>query len=145
MTQFGPTSEIYRYPKDLLSAQVFSDPPINIAPVEKRGDRIVLSETVSWEAPGKARALPDGGYTIGIRPHHIRPAESGGQPVPIKGEVLVTEISGSESIVHFRLADRAWVSQSHGIHAIEVGEHARLYADVSKAMLFGSDDRLVAT
>ncbi|HMB47427.1 MAG TPA: ABC transporter ATP-binding protein, partial [Afifellaceae bacterium] len=76
--------------------------------------------------------------------HHIGPAQTGNQPVAIEGEVLVTEISGSESVVHFRLADRAWVSQSHGIHAIEVGEHARLYADVGKAMLFGTDNRLVA-
>ncbi len=92
----------------------------------------------------EARALPDGRYTIGIRPHHVRPSESGGQPVAMEGEVLVTEISGSESVIHFRLADRVWVSQSHGIHAIEVGEHARLFADVGKALLFGADDRLVA-
>lgn len=144
ITQFGPTSEIYRHPRDLLSAQVFSDPPINVAPVEKKGDRIVLSDSVSWNARGDIGTIPDGTYTIGIRPHHIGPAETGGQPVPIEGEVMVTEISGSESVVHFRLADRTWVSQSHGIHAIEVGKHARLYADVSKAMLFGSDNRLVA-
>jgi glycerol transport system ATP-binding protein len=144
VTQFGPTSQIYRHPKDLLSAQVFSDPPINIAAVDKKGNRIILSDTVAWDAPGPLRSVPDGSYTIGIRPHHISPAETGSQPVAIEGEVLVTEISGSESVVHFRLADRSWVSQSHGIHAIEVGQHAQLYADVSKAMLFGSDNQLVA-
>jgi len=144
VTPFGPTSEIYREPNNLVSAQVFSDPPINIAPVDKKGERIVLSDTVSWDVAGDLRSLPDGPYTIGIRPHHIGPAQTGNQPVAIEGEVLVTEISGSESVVHFRLADRAWVSQSHGIHAIEVGEHARLYADVGKAMLFGTDNRLVA-
>jgi len=144
VTQFGPTSQIYRHPKDLLSAQVFSDPPINIAAVDKKGDRIILSDTVAWDAPGPLRSVPDGSYTIGIRPHHISPAETGSQPVAIEGEVLVTEISGSESVVHFRLAGRSWVSQSHGIHAIEVGQHAQLYADVSKTMLFGSDNQLVA-
>jgi glycerol transport system ATP-binding protein len=144
VTQFGPTSEIYRHPKDLLSAQVFSDPPINIATVDKKGERIILSDTVAWDAPAPLRAVPDGPYTIGIRPHHVSPTAAGDNPVAIEGEVLVTEISGSESVVHFRLADRSWVSQSHGIHAIEVGQHATLYADVSKAMLFGPDNQLIA-
>ncbi len=31
VTQFGKTSEIYRKPRDLVSASVFSDPPINTA------------------------------------------------------------------------------------------------------------------
>lgn len=29
ITQFGPSSHIYRFPNDLVSAQVFSEPPIN--------------------------------------------------------------------------------------------------------------------
>ncbi|HEY7765598.1 MAG TPA: ABC transporter ATP-binding protein, partial [Aestuariivirgaceae bacterium] len=33
VVQFGPTSTIYRYPADLKSAQVFSDPPLNTAEV----------------------------------------------------------------------------------------------------------------
>jgi len=144
VSQFGPTSQIYRHPNDLISAQVFSDPPINLASVDKRGDRIVLSDAVSWHATGGAADLPDGSYTIGIRPHHIGPVASASQTVPIDGEVLVTEISGSESVVHFRLAGLSWVSQSHGIHGFEVGDTARLYADMGRAMLFGADNSLVA-
>ncbi len=142
--QFGPTSEIYRNPRDLISAQVFSDPPINLARVDKKGNRITLSDNVAWDAAGKLRAAPDGVYTMGIRPHHISPAASGEQSVPLEGEVLVTEISGSESVVHFRLAGQSWVSQSHGIHAYEVGQKTRLYANIGKAMLFDADNNLVA-
>ena len=53
ITQFGPTAEVYRKPVDLLTAQVFSNPPINTAPVAKRGDAIVLSDTVRWPAEGR--------------------------------------------------------------------------------------------
>jgi len=35
VTQFGPTPEVYRNPGDLTTARVFSDPPINVAPVTK--------------------------------------------------------------------------------------------------------------
>jgi glycerol transport system ATP-binding protein len=141
VTQLGRTSDIYRRPRDLVTAKVFSDPPINVAEVTKHGDRIKLSGTVSLPAGAKARALADGRYTLGIRPHHISP-EPGGAPV--EGRVLVTELSGSESVIHFDLDGRTWVSQSHGIHAFEVGSTARLHVDVEKALYFGPNQELVA-
>ena len=69
-------------------------------------------------------ALPDGSYMMGIRPHHVSPAltEGSGQPWRSKERFLVTELSGSESVIHFELGGRTWVSQSHGIHAFQVGE-----------------------
>jgi glycerol transport system ATP-binding protein len=141
VTQFGPTAEIYRRPRDLLTAKVFSDPPINVAEVTKRGDRIVLSEKVSLPAGHRACTLADGRYTLGIRPHHITP---GPGAAPIDGRVLVTELSGSESVIHFDLDGRTWVSQSHGIHAFEVGSTARLHVDVDQALYFGSNNERVA-
>ncbi|MCK4868235.1 MAG: ABC transporter ATP-binding protein, partial [Alphaproteobacteria bacterium] len=46
VTQFGETATVYRQPLDLVSAMVFSDPPINSAPVTKQGDRFVLNDRV---------------------------------------------------------------------------------------------------
>ena len=60
VTQFGPTQECYRAPVDLTTARVFSDPPINAAPVEKQGGEIVLLDRVRWPAAGAAAAIPDG-------------------------------------------------------------------------------------
>jgi glycerol transport system ATP-binding protein len=144
VAQFGPTSGIYRNPETLLAARVFSDPPINTAAVVKTGDEFVLSETVKWRPDGALATLPDGDYTIGIRPHHVFPRDPGGQTIAVEGEVLVTELSGSESTVHFEVAGGTWVSLSHGVHSFKVGERARLYADVGKALVFGSDDLLIA-
>ena len=50
VTQFGPTASTYRQPRDLLTAQVFSDPPINTTPVDKRGNEIVLGDGINWPA-----------------------------------------------------------------------------------------------
>lgn len=144
VVQYGPTSDIYRRPDSLLAAQVFSDPPINTAAVTKNGDKIVVAGAVEWDLGSRLASVPDGPYTIGIRPHHIQPAEIRGQGVPIKARVLVTEISGSESVIHFELAGQAWVSQSHGVHRFEVGEHAQLYADVGRAIFFDPAGNLVA-
>jgi glycerol transport system ATP-binding protein len=144
VVQYGPTSEVYRKPDSLLAAQVFSDPPINTAAITKSGAKIVMAGGLEWDVGDRLRAIADGSYTIAIRPHHIEPHPIDGQAVPIKGRVLVTEISGSESVVHFELAGHAWVCQSHGVHSFEVGAEAQLYADVGRAMFFDPAGKLVA-
>ena len=144
VTQFGETAEVYRRPVDLQSARVFSDPPINTAQVVKQGERFVLNERVAWPAEEKRRAMPDGPYTLGIRPHHITPKAKSDEAVRLEGKVLVTELSGSESVIHFELQGETWVSLSHGIHAFEVGAHAELYMDAGRCMYFGQNEELIA-
>jgi glycerol transport system ATP-binding protein len=144
VTQFGPTSKIYRRPRDLLTAQVFSDPPINTAKVEKRGNEIAIFDGIQWPAGKAAKAIPDGTYTLGLRPHHIAPNPPGGTVGSFEGRVLVTELSGSESVIHVAVGDRTWVSQSHGIHPFEVGSTARLHADVDQCLFFGANGELVS-
>ena len=75
VTQFGPTASVYRRPGDLLTARVFSDPPINTATVSKSGPSISLNGTARWAAAGEIGHAPDGAYTIGVRPHHVTPFE----------------------------------------------------------------------
>jgi len=140
VVDFGPTSEIYRNPVNLTSAKVLSEPPINTADVEKHAGRLVMNEQVSWAAPEN---LPDGRYTIGLRPHHVLPVRKGSNPVAISGRVKVAELSGSESIIHFDAYDNPWVSLSHGVHPFGTGEQAELYADMSKCMFFDATGQLV--
>ena len=145
VTQFGPTAETYRKPADLLTAQVFSDPPINTAPVTKAGGRIELGDGVGWKAPATVSSIPDGRYVIGIRPHHIRPAGATRAGARIDGEVQITELSGSESVIHFRHHGLDWISQSHGIHPIKAGETTRFRMDVKRCLYFSEAGERIAT
>jgi len=144
VTQFGPTAEIYRHPNSLVSAQVFSEPPMNTALIRKTGDTVDLGGMAQWQTPAFMSSRADGEYHIGLRPHHVTPKPSDANTVKVSGEVLVTEISGSESVVHFKVGDNAWVSLSHGIHSFNVGESADLYADVSSAFYFTPSGDLIA-
>jgi glycerol transport system ATP-binding protein len=143
ITQFGASGNVYREPVDLTTAKVFSDPPINVAPVRKRGDTVVLADGVHWPAPLPLRGLADGELSVGLRPHHVKPAGNGG--VPVHGPVLISEISGSESVVHFELAGRTWVSQAHGVRSHTVGEDAAFTLDVAQCLYFAPDGRRIAT
>ncbi len=141
--QFGPTSAIYRKPSDLLSAQVFSDPPINTAKISKRGKEIVIFDRVKWPAGRVEKLLPDGDYTIGIRPHNIGTAGHGKAVGAIEGRVLVTELSGSESVIHCDIAGKTWISQSHGIHPFDVGSNAKLFVDIDQSLFFGPNNEFI--
>lgn len=144
VVEFGATPDLYRMPRNLISARVFSDPPINVAKIAKSGGEFLLGSDARWTAAPELASLADGEYTLGVRPHHVTPESSGGQPVAIEGNVLVTELSGSESIIHFNMGDDTWVSQAHGIHPFEVGSAARLFVDVSRALYFDPDGRRIA-
>jgi glycerol transport system ATP-binding protein len=142
ITQFGPTPQVYRRPTDLLTARAFSNPPINIATVVKQGDSIVLSDSVRWSADAM-RQRPDGRYTVAIRPHHIGLVPNG-STATLGGKVLIAELSGSESVIHFAHGALTWVSQSHGVRAIEVGATANFHLDVGECMYFDGDGKLIA-
>jgi glycerol transport system ATP-binding protein len=143
ITQFGPTATVYRQPADVLTAQVFSDPPINTAPITKQGARVTLSPDVAWPTPPQLQSAPDGDYIVGIRPHQISPRDEAADTTAIDGVVQIAELSGSESVIHFTHGELGWVSQSHGIQAIEIGETVRFHIDVAHCLYFDRDGGLI--
>jgi len=143
ITQYGPTSSVYRIPTDLLSARVFSDPPINTAAIDKRGEKFYYNETVSWQAKGRYASLADGPYTIGFRPHHITLAPGNAKTVSVTGKVVITEISGSESVIHMRVGSDTWVSLSHGIHPFKIGQGVELFMHTDHCFYFDENEKLI--
>ncbi len=144
VTQFGTTAHIYRRPENLTAARVFSDPPINAAKITKTGVRATLKTGVSWTVEGEAATLPDGDYTVAIRPHHVTPIAGTSHDVALNGPVLVTELSGSESSAHFQMGDDAWVSLAHGVHPYEVGADHQFFMNPRNAFYFDLDGRRAA-
>ena len=64
----------------------------------------------------------DGTYKIGIRPHNITTYKEGNNSVEINGKVLISELSGSESLIHFTNGKLNWVSLSNGIQSKNIGD-----------------------
>ena len=86
--------------------------------------------------------VPDGAITVALRPHHVRPAGSRG--VAVRGPVVISEISGSESVIHFGLAGSTWVSLAHGVRSHPVGEPADFALDVEHCLYFDGEGRRLA-
>jgi glycerol transport system ATP-binding protein len=144
VTQFGTTADIYRAPDNLTAARVFSDPPINSAKVIKTGTQARLNTGVSWTVEGAPASLPDGEYTVAIRPHHVTPIAGSPDDVALNGTVLVTELSGSESSAHFQMGQDGWVSLAHGVHPYQVGEDHQFFMNPRNALYFVPDGKRAA-
>ena len=139
--QHGKTLNVYNKPNNLDSAKVFSDPPMNIADISKKGETCsLLSDKVSWKTNLN---LKDGNYKVGIRPHNITTYKEGDNSIEINGKVIISELSGSESMIHFNNGDLNWVSLSEGIHQKDVGENTKLFMNADEFLYFDSNNRLV--
>ena len=143
VAQFGTTADIYRHPETLLAAEIFSDPPINVAQIEKRGGTAKMGFNISWNLSGHAADLKDGEYKIAVRANHVLPFKTDEASVPITGHVMVTELSGSESSAHFKAEMANWVSLARGVHPYQVGEDHQFFMDPSKCFVFAPDGTLV--
>ena len=142
IVQYGNTIDVYNKPKNLISAKVFSDPPMNISKIEKNGDTFkLLKDDVKWKTTNVN--LKDGNYKVGIRPHNITTYKEGNNSIEIKGKILISELSGSESLIYFTNSDSNWVSLSSGTHQMKVGQEAKLYMNVDEFMYFDQDNNLV--
>ena len=140
--QYGKTLDVYNKPESLTSAKVFSDPPMNIAEIIKIGDTFKLADNnnVQWKSNVQ---IKDGKYKIGIRPHNITTYKEGSNSVEINGKVLISELSGSESLIHFTNGNLNWVSLSNGIQQKNIGEDTKLHMNINEFLYFDQNNRLV--
>ncbi len=145
VTQFGPTIDVYSTPKNLITAQTLSDPPLNILKVTKLNNKMLYKSHVDIPVIGRLPQLPDDDYIIAFRPHHLyieRPSEDA---IAVKAKVAVTEITGSESFVHVDVAGVRWVLLTSGIHNFDVLETIEIFLDPKDFYVFDKDEQLVVT
>ena len=143
VTQFGKTIDVHNRPADLLTAQTFSDPPMNIIAMEKRGTELHFAGT-KMACPKDITSLADGAYNIGVRPHHLRLETPKTKSVKLEAPVSTTEIAGSETFVHVASDVIKLVVLTHGVHQVDIGEVVPVYLDPAKLFVFDGQNALVS-
>ncbi len=139
----GPTTEVYRRPVSLLTARLFSDPPLNTATVIAQAGVFYFQENAASFRLGVAEAM-NGEFTIGIRPHCLHPERASPDAIEVPVTVTVTELSGSESYVHFNFMGQPWVALLHGIHDFAPSQQVRFYVQPEHVMLFAADQQRIS-
>jgi glycerol transport system ATP-binding protein len=144
VTQFGPTPRVYRAPDDLATAQVFSDPPMNVLRAEKRGQRLIFETGGETHVPASAAGAADGAYTAGFRAHHLSLDPPLGQALALAATVSVSEITGSESFVHLDVGENRFVALVPGVRRLEPGASVTAFLDPERILLFDASGKLAA-
>lgn len=142
LQQFSPTLELFRQPDTLQAAKTFSDPPLNCISLKKSHGALTLHDSQA-KAVCVDNTLVDGNYTLGVRPYQLREARVSEDELEFTGSVTVTELSGSESFIHFDCEGEAWVALLHGIHDLKTGDTVRFYVDRQECFMFDEAGRLV--
>ena len=146
VTQFGPTIDVYNQPVDLQTAQTFSDPPMNVISADVRDGQLQAGTHALGDtgAGSGAEVLPDGGYTLAFRPHHVSLTQSARHTVPVSAMVGTSEITGSETYIHVTVdmggGKVHWVVLTHGVHRVNNGDAITVYLDPSRYYLFAGSD-----
>ncbi|KCV82437.1 ABC transporter-like protein [Actibacterium atlanticum] len=144
VTQFGVTPTVYRQPIDATTARVFSDPPMNFLKVSKAGNKIMFGDGQTALATGQMAALTDGRYIAGFRPNHVEIISHTEGAMEFDAQLIVTELTGSETFVHLDHHGEKWVGLVHGVHDLELGAPLKVYLDPSHVYIFSENGDLVA-
>ncbi len=143
VTQFDKTIDAYNRPIDLITAQTFSDPPMNMVAVRKEGGKFSFKAN-RIEVPGNVAGLADGEYKLGIRPHHMLLEKPDGAAMKLDCQVSTTEITGSESFIHLQSEGTHMVALMHGVHRVAVGDTLSVYLDQNRLFIFDQHEKLVS-
>ncbi len=144
VTQFGLTPSVYRQPVDATTARVFSDPPMNFLKVTKSENKLMFGDGQSARASGTLGDLADGAYTAGFRPNHLELERKSEDSLEFVTNLIVTEITGSETFVHLDHRGERWVGLIKGVRDLTLGSTLQVYLNPSHVYIFSEDGALVA-
>jgi glycerol transport system ATP-binding protein len=144
VVQQGAASEVYHHPNSVTSAQIFSDPPMNVVPGALENGQIRLGEGDPISLPEHFRTMADGPCLFGVRPNHVLTRRRSPVDIRIRARVELTEISGSETSIHLDDNGVSWISRQHGIHSLDAGETIHVYIEAHRVYAFDPGGGLIA-
>nr|WP_314704803.1 ABC transporter ATP-binding protein [uncultured Comamonas sp.] len=139
LLQYGPTSEVFRSPKSLRVARAFSDPPMNLVPVQLQegGTQMRLPNGVVLTLRQPV-VTADATAVLGVRASALTLQAQPGS-VEVRGQVHLAEISGSDTFVHVQLPWGDWVVQLTGVHKVPLNAPISVYLLPDACYVFDSE------
>lgn len=143
VVQSGETTEVYHKPNTVVSAGLFSEPPINLMQGDVSDSEVTFDQNAHFPLNQSLKHLDKGRYIFGIRPSHLSLLPRNDDDVELTVTVEVAEISGSETFLHLRNAHFELVLHISGVHSYEVDEVIKIYIPIHKFYVFGMDEQLI--
>jgi len=143
LLQAGPTAEVYHKPKDIVTAEMFSEPPINIISAKVSDNEVTFDKTVHFQLNADLRNLSAGDYKFGVRASHIGLVPQADDDLELPVKVQLAEISGSETFLHVHNPHFDLVLHLSGVHEYKVDQEIKIYFPTHKVFAFDREGQLV--
>lgn len=120
--QYDKRDTVYRYPVDVFTGEYFGYPEMNLIDcvvVRRNGELHIDVDffQIPLRKDATEKEIPPGNYILGLRPENLlisdEPQEKGAS---IPGQMLLTEVIGSDTIVHVDLGKHTIESFVPGIY-----------------------------
>lgn len=143
LLQYGQTPEVYHRPKDILTAQMFSEPPINIVSGRVTESEVTFDESVHFKLNQDLKQLQPGQYQFGVRASHIGLVPHADDDLELSVKVDLAEISGSETFLHVRSDQFELILHLSGVHEYSVDQAVKVYFPTHKIYVFDDSGSVV--
>lgn len=117
LIQVGTPYDIYDRPADTFVAQLVGIPRINLLPGLRENGTITVRDSMIRLPVTQDAQLPEN-FTLGVRPEDVQISSSGTQ----RGEVILTEPLGVETVIHIRSGQQTLLSIVPGITDLSIGD-----------------------
>jgi len=140
--QHGKPNLVFENPANIDVAQIVNDPPMSILDAEIKDGKVTIGNLMNFATPSHLKTQKDGSYKIGIRASEV--VLGGSHSNSEEGEVSLSEVSGSETLLYVKLNIGEVVLQLEGIHDYYIGQKVTVSLAPERLFLFNMDGTLCA-
>jgi glycerol transport system ATP-binding protein len=141
--QAGQTLQVFHQPATTRVGELFSDPPMNLLAATVDHGHARLAPDLAFPLPAHMQNLAPGPYRLGVRPSHVTLGSAGADGIAIDAQLDHAEITGSETYIHLRHGELAFIAQVKGVHTFPIGAPIRVWLDRARLFAFDAEDRLM--
>jgi glycerol transport system ATP-binding protein len=140
--QHGKPNQVFEQPANIDVAQIVNDPPMSILDGEIKDGAVNIGKTLNFALPAHIKTQSAGKYKFGIRASEV--ILGGSASNSEQGEVSLSEVSGSETLLYVKLNIGEIVLQLEGIHDYQIGQKVSVSIAPERIFLFNMDGSLCA-
>ena len=142
--QTGPVQEVYDNPKNTMVGKILARPPMNLieAELKRSGDKVFMDISgIMFDVTSIQRLLKEKEYLLGIRPDSFFFVTEplGENVLRFSARVIVTEIEGSESIIHLDWKGKRLITYYPYIKRLDPGEPVEVAVKPTDIYIFSKD------
>ena len=135
--QQGEPLAVFNAPTTIRCAEIINDPPMNIFHGAIEDGEIQVQGEIRLKVPAHMTHLPHGPYRFGLRAADLRLGSM------IGSQVELSEISGSQTILHLRGDIGAFVLYEDGVYQHAIGDTVQIDLNPDQIFSFSVDGDLI--